>query len=176
MRTVFVIRRLSAIALLLFLGGCVKGTDDLTTWVDHEKHIPGPPLPALPAIKTFENFAYRDQDARDPFAPSEEEKKELAVAQGLQLDPHPKEKLENYPLDGLKMVGTIGAGAGMEALVRDPDGAVNRVHVGNYLGQNSGKVTAISANKIELTELIPDANGNNRSLEHPTSIELGATK
>jgi len=176
MRTHAVIGRIACAGLLLLVGGCVKGTDDLKTWVDHEKHIPGPPLPPLPAIKTFENFPYRDQDARDPFGPSDEEKRELAVAQGLQLDPHPKEKLENYPLDSLKMVGTLGAGAGMEALVKDPDGAVNRVHIGNYLGQNNGKVTAISASRIDLMELVSDGNGNSRSLERPTSIELGATK
>lgn len=174
MRIAFTLGRILAVALLLGLGGCVKGTSDLSAWVDHEKHIPGPPLPPLPAIKTFENFPYRDQDGRDPFSPSEDEKKEIAVAQGLQLDPHPKEKLENYPLDSLKMVGTLGVGAGMEALVKDPDGAVNRVHVGNYLGQNNGKITAISAGRIDLLELISDGNGSNRSLERPTAIELGA--
>ena len=127
----------------------------------------------LPAIRTFENFPYQDQGARDPFAPSDEEKRDVELAQGLQLDPHPKEKLENYALDSLKMVGTLGAGANMEALVKDPDGAVNRVHIGNYLGQNNGKVTAISAGRIDLLELISDGNGNNRSLERPTTIELG---
>ncbi len=176
MRAASAAGRIVCLAMLLLVGGCVKGTDDLRAWVDHEKHIPGPPLPPLPAIKTFENFPYRDQDGRDPFGPSEEEKRELAVAQGLQLDPHPKEKLENYPLDSLKMVGTLGAGGSMEALVKDPDGAVNRVHVGNYLGQNNGKVAAISANRIDLMELVADGNGNNRSLERPMAIELGATK
>ncbi len=168
------IARLLAVSILLILGGCVKGTDDLTKWVETEKHIPGPPLPPLPAIRTFENFPYQDQTGRDPFAPSDEEKRDVALAQGLQLDPHPKEKLENYALDSLKMVGTLGTSNAMEALVKDPDGTVNRVHVGNYLGQNNGKVTAISASKIELTELISDGNGNNRSLERPTTIELGA--
>ena len=166
--------RLAAVSLLLLLGGCVKGTDDLSQWVDKEKHIPGPPLPPLPAIRTFENFPYQDQGGRDPFAASDEEKRDVELAQGLQLDPHPKEKLENYALDSLKMVGTLGDGSKMEALVKDPDGAVNRVHIGNYLGQNNGKVTAISASRIDLTELLSDGNGSNRSLERPTTIELGA--
>ena len=174
MRSAAPVLRLAVVSLLMFVGGCVKGTDDLRVWVDREKHIPGPPLAPLPAIKTFENFAYRDQDGRDPFSPSEEEKQDLAVAQGLQLDPHPKEKLENFPLDSLKMVGTLGTGTGMEALVKDPDGAVNRVHVGNYLGQNNGKITAISASRVDLMELVSDGSGNNRSLERPTAIELGA--
>ena len=61
----------------------------------------------------------------------------------------------------------------MEGLVKDPDGTVNRVHLGNYLGQNNGKITAISDKRIDLVELIPEGNG--RWPEHPTSIELGGS-
>jgi type IV pilus assembly protein PilP len=119
-------------------------------------------------LKTFESFEYRDQTMRDPFGPSKEEN----VAQTVSPDPHAKEKLEDYPLDSLKMVGTVGAGPGLEGLVKDPEGTVNRVHVRNYLGQNNGRVMAIAENRIDLIELIP--NGNGGWMERPASIELGA--
>jgi type IV pilus assembly protein PilP len=159
----------SALALL---AGCAKGDTDLREWVAKEKSQPGGPIAPLPVLKTFESFEYHDQGGRDPFAPSAAERKAEEVAEVAMPDPHPKERLEDYPLDSLKMVGTLNAGKAMEGLVRDPDGTVNRVHLRNYLGQNNGKVTAIGANRIDLVELI--SNGNGGWMERPAAIELSA--
>ena len=156
---------------LLLLAGCVKGDADLRKWVADEKNLPGGPLPPLPVLKTFETFEYQAQGLRDPFAPSPAEQKAEEAEKTALPDPHPKEKLENFPLDSLKMVGTIGAGAGMFGLIRDPEGTVSRVKIGDYLGQNNGKIKAINESGIDLIELI--ANGNGGWLERPTSIELG---
>ena len=82
-----------------------------------------------------------------------------ASGAGMRPDQHPKEPLEQYPLDSLKMVGTIGTGASMEGLIKDTDGVVHRVHVRNYLGQNNGKITAIAENHIDLVELVPNGSG-----------------
>lgn len=175
----FTTGRLALLTAFVALAGCSSGYSDLSDWVAQEKAQPGAPIPPLPVLKTFETFAYSDKDAhdptkiaRDPFAPSAEEQKKAEIAQGEIPDPHPKEKLENYPLDSLKMVGTLGSGGAMEALVKDPDGTVNRVHVRNYLGVNNGKIIAISANRIDLVESISDGNG--RWIDHPAAIELGA--
>lgn len=151
------------------LAGCTSGDADLREWVAREKAQPGGPIPPLPVLKTFESFEYRDQAMRDPFSPSAEEQ---AVAQAVSPDPHPKERLEDFPLDSLKMVGTVGNGPAFQGLVRDPEGTVSRVHVRNYLGQNNGRITAISENRIELVELIP--NGNGGWMERQAMIELGA--
>lgn len=165
--------RLALLLLLtLLISGCIKGTAEVEDWVAREKSQPGAPIPALPVLKTFETFEYHDQGERDPFAPSLSEKKDDAVSEGAVPDPHSKEKLEDFPLDSLKMVGTLGAGATMEGLIKDPDGTVNRVHLRNYLGQNNGKITAINANRIDLVELI--TNGNGGWMERQAAIELGA--
>lgn len=165
--------RVGSLALTVSLAGCLKGQSDLEKFVADEKAAqPKTPLTPIPAPKNFETFTYHPEGRRDPFGPGLKEQKE-AENQGAMPDPHPKEKLENYPLDALKMVGTVGTGANMEALVKDPDGTVNRVHVGNYLGQNNGKVVAISEKQVDLIELIPEGNG--RWPEHPTKIELGGS-
>ncbi|MGH8121336.1 MAG: pilus assembly protein PilP [Rudaea sp.] len=163
---------MSKILLLIALAaltGCTGGDADLREWVAREKAQAGGPIPPLPVLKTFESFEYRDQAMRDPFSPSAEEQN---VAQAVSPDPHPKEKLEDYPLDSLKMVGTVGNGPAFQGLVRDPEGTVSRVHVHNYVGQNNGRITAISENRIELVELIP--NGNGGWMERQATIELGA--
>jgi len=158
-------------AVVALLAGCTGGTEDLQAWVAAEKHKPGPQLEALPVLKTFETFEYKDQDQRDPFGPSLEEQREAASAVGTRPDQHPKEPLEQFPLDSLKMVGTIGAGGGMEGLLKDPDGVIHRVHMHNYAGQNNGKITAIAEDHIDLVELVP--NGSGGWMERQATVALG---
>jgi type IV pilus assembly protein PilP len=160
-----------AIAFAL-LGGCVGGMSDLQDWVAAEKKKPGPPLEPLPVLKTFETFEYKDQDQRDPFGPSLEEQREaLASSSGAGPDQHPKEPLEQFPLDSLKMVGTIGTGSAMEALLKDTDGVVHRVHARNYIGQNNGKITTVAEDHIDVVELVP--NGSGGWMERQATIALG---
>jgi type IV pilus assembly protein PilP len=160
------------VATLVSLSGCISGTGDLQDWVAAEKKKPGPPLEPLPVLKTFETFEYKDQDQRDPFGPSLEEQREAQTAgTGPKIDQHPKEPLEQFPLDSLKMVGTIGTGATMEGLIKDTDGVVHRVHVRNYLGQNNGKITTIAEDHIDLVELVP--NGSGGLMERQATVALG---
>lgn len=160
--------RVAPVALLLLITGCTRGDADLREWVAHEKAQKGSPIPPLPVLKTFETFEYTDQGMRDPFAPSLEE---LGTAtSGPQPDKHPKEPLEAYALDSLRMVGTIGSGASIEGLIKDTEGTIHRVHRGNYLGQNNGKVVSISETQIDLVELVP--NGTGGWMERHATIAL----
>ncbi|MBS0589786.1 MAG: pilus assembly protein PilP [Proteobacteria bacterium] len=172
MRIIAPMRWSMMILSLLLLGGCIKGDADLRKWVADEKNMPGGPLPPLPVLKTFETYEYQAQGLRDPFSPSLAEQKAEEAEKATLPDPHPKEKLENFALDSLKMVGTIGVGPGMFGLIRDPEGTVSRVKVGDYLGQNNGKIKAINEGGIDLVELI--GNGNGGWLERSTSIEIGS--
>jgi type IV pilus assembly protein PilP len=76
-----------------------------------------------------------------------------------------------FALDSLKMVGTVGTGAGMEALVKDPGGVIHRVHRNEYMGQNYGRITDIAEDHIDLVELV--SNGNGGWMERSASIGLG---
>jgi len=165
-------RVLMMAAALALLAGCTGGMSDLQQWVAQEKAKKGPPVPPLPVLKTFETFVYQDQDKRDPFGPSLEEQREAQVgANGPLPDKHPREQLENYPLDSLKMVGTIGIGAAIEGLIKDPDGVIHRVHINNYMGQNNGKITTVAEDHIDLVELIP--NGSGGWMKRQASVALG---
>lgn len=176
MRTVTAIKpvHLAKVSLLiaaaLMLGGCTRGMSDLRDWVAQQKAKRGAPIPPLPVIKTFETFTYSDQDKRDPFSPSQDE---LNVSNGPRPDEgRPRQPLEAFSLDSLKMVGTIGSGTTMEALIKDPGGVIHRVHTNEYMGENYGRVTAISADRVDLVELV--SNGNGGWMERPASIALGA--
>jgi type IV pilus assembly protein PilP len=169
--------RLGRVLLLLgtaiFLSGCTRGMSDLRSWVAQEKAKKGAPIQPLPVIKTFETFKYDDQDRRDPFSPSTAELQTNNAANGPRPDAdRAQQPLEKFALDSLKMVGTLGAGAGMEVLVKDPGGVIHRVHVGEYMGQNYGHITAISDDHVDLVELV--SNGNGGWMERPASIALAA--
>jgi len=152
---------------LALLAGCTRGDAELREWVAREKAQPGAPIAPLPVLKTFETFEYSDQSMRDPFSPSLDE---LPVGSGPQPDKHPKEPLEAYALDSLRMVGSMGAGSALEGLIKDTEGTIHRVHGGNYLGQNNGKIVGITETHIDLVELIP--NGTGGWMERHATIAL----
>ncbi|MFQ5488758.1 MAG: pilus assembly protein PilP, partial [Gammaproteobacteria bacterium] len=70
-----------------------------------------------------------------------------------------KEVLENYPLDTLRLIGSLEYKEEHWGLVKAPDGIIYRVKPNNYLGQNYGKVIQVTENKLVLTEIVPDGLG-----------------
>jgi type IV pilus assembly protein PilP len=166
-----VVHVLLMLGFALILSGCTRGTSDLRDWIAQEKAKKGAPITPLPVIKTFETFKYDDQDKRDPFSPSLAETEPGTSNSGPRPDANrAKEPLEMFSLDSLKMVGTVGAGASTEVLIKDPGGVIHRVHRGEYMGQNYGHVTAISDDHIDLVELV--SNGSGGWMERPASIAL----
>jgi type IV pilus assembly protein PilP len=171
-RPVRVARVLLALATLMLLAGCTRGMSDLKDWVAQEQAKKGAPIPPLPVIKTFETFQYSDQDQRDPFSPSTAELQPTGGSAGPRPDQdRAKQPLEMFALDSLKMVGTVGTGASMEVLIKDPGGVIHRVHKNEYMGQNYGRITAIGDDHIDLVELV--SNGNGGWMERSASIALG---
>ena len=159
---------------LVMAGGCARGitstpgdAPNLESWIADVKARPAPPLDPLPVMQQFETFEYAAQTLRDPFSDAWNN----AEGGGLRPDPdRRKETLEQYPLDSLDMVGTIGTGGGLVALVMAPDRVTHRIRPGAYLGQSDGRVTSVREDKIELVELVPDGAGG--WLERPASIAL----
>ncbi len=159
--------------VVVVLAGCGGGNDEIQKWVAEEKAKKGQPIEKPPQIKEFETFAYtlRAPDDRDPFnIPTSE-----AENQGEGTGPRPdrnrtREPLEAFPLDGLKMVGTLGAAAAPEGLLKDPEGVIRRVKPGDYVGQNYGRITTISESQIELVEIVPNDTGG--WAERQTAIAL----
>lgn len=155
----FAVRSTYLLIAALVLAACSPGRADLEAYVAEVKSRPGPPLEPLPVMQQFETFEYSAHDLRDPFSLPKQAEVSTA-SQGPRPDPdRRKEYLESFPLDGLDMVGTLGAGEDQVALVVDPEAVVHRITVGNYLGQNEGRVTAISETRIDLTELVSDGAG-----------------
>lgn len=162
---------LLAVLIAATATGCTPGRADLERYVADIKAQPPLPLEPLPVMKQFETFEYAAQDLRDPFSnPTEEQ--ETQAGSALRPDPdRRKEPLESFPLDGLDMVGTLGSGSSLVALVMDPDRVIHRITAGNYMGQSDGRVTGVFEDRIELIEL--ESDGGNGWMERKSTVALG---
>ncbi|NCC27843.1 MAG: pilus assembly protein PilP [Gammaproteobacteria bacterium] len=131
---------------------------------------PGPIEP-LPEIQPVDAFIFEPAGRRDPFVMDTQSAAAAKSDNSLAPDPlRPKEELESYPLDSLRMVGTVLQQETRWGLVRTREGLVYRVRVGNYLGMNNGQIVDISDELIRLTEIVSDAPGEWR--ERPATLAL----
>ena len=157
------IRLLSLILTTAFgVVACSSDMDDLDAYINEIKARPGGVIEPLPEIKPYEVFAYQaDLDGlRSPFVPDTPATLAGSGRGGTHPDPdRSREFLERYPLDTMRMVGTLQLGNTNYGLIQDSDGLVHRVVPGNYLGQNDGRIISISESSIELIEIIPDGIG-----------------
>jgi type IV pilus assembly protein PilP len=167
-------KRLLPLLMPLVLFGCAsQDMSDLHGYVDEVKSRPPSGIDPIPEIKQVIGFVYEAKNRRDQFTKQEDETAatEAVLDNGIRPDPNRrKEELESYALDSLRMVGTLEQEEQTWGLVKTSDGTIHRVAPGNYLGQNDGRITQISEEKIELIELVPTGSG---FLEKEAAVALG---
>lgn len=118
-------------------------------------------IPPPPEVKPYEPFVY-DNEANlpDPFKPRKPDRS--AGRPGLNqpdMD-RPKEALEEFPLENLRMVGFIYQNKVGYAVIRAPDGKLHRVKAGNYVGMNFGLIKEVSDTEIVIQETVQDSAGD----------------
>lgn len=162
--------------LAILLTACQGDQDDLSRYISDVKARPATPIPPIPPVRTYTPYVYEGLTGRDPFRQSTSEGSDEVANRNTGNGPRPdlqrtREYLERFELDTLMMVGTFSKESSDWALIRDPDGTVHRVAIGNYLGKNHGKVSSISPDEVELSEFIADGAGG--WLVRDASIALG---
>lgn len=155
------LRQLAGMVLVvLMLSACNQGMDDLVKEIASVKARPADPISPIPPVQTYTPYEYDGQIGRNPFRQSlSEGSDEVREARGDGPRPdfdRARQYLERYELDTLSMVGTFSKEEFYWALVRDPEGIIHRVPVGDYIGKNHGKVVNISNTQLSLSELISD--------------------
>ena len=143
------------------LAACGADMDDLDSYINEVKARPGGRIEPLPEITPYEVFTYvaDAQGIRSPFVPDTPQAAGPAAG-GTSPDPErPAEFLESFPLDTLRMVGTLDINETNYGLVQTSDGLIHRVVPGNYMGQNDGRITDITESEIVLVEIISDGIG-----------------
>ncbi len=161
------------------LAGCSESdVAEVNSWmadVKKDTHVNVVPL-AEP--KTFIPFAYGVREQIDPFDPNKL-LAELARAAASGTNPlrpdatRRREFLETFPVDTMKMVGTIDK-AGVTYGMVQIDRAVYQVKAGTRLGQNFGVVTGVAESAISMKETVQDAGGD--WVERTSKLELQESK
>lgn len=161
-----------AVTMLAGCGG--EEHQDIRKWMDDSSRDLRGKAPPLPELKPFPVVSYSAGNFPDPFSADrvEPEKKEGG---GKKPDfDRPREPLEAYPLESMKYIGLVNKmrGKARHALIL-ADGVVHQAGVGSYLGQNFGRITAVSDNEIVLVETVQDPSGNTTDwVERPKTLQL----
>ena len=174
-------RFISALWCLVVCGGlltaCTAESDDLQQWMAEQRRAIKPRVTPIAEPKKYVPLAYSEGASFDPFSSDK-------LTQALRRETGPanagamlvapelnrrKEPLEAFPLDVMTMVGSLNRAGQRVALVK-VDNLLHQVRVGNYLGQNYGRVNKIDDNEVVLREIVQDAAGE--WIERNTVLQL----
>ncbi|MEN9479764.1 MAG: hypothetical protein RLZZ298_1159 [Pseudomonadota bacterium] len=161
-------KRLTALALCITLGACSSSEhESLRQWMDQNSKDLRPNIQKLPEVKPYQPVPYDTQNLLDPFKSGkiEPESKYKQAGKGSMFQPDFDARemrnsiLEKYPLESLKMIGSLNVNNRSLAVIQVDD-KVKQVKVGEYIGLDFGMVTQISDSEVKLRELIQDSAGD----------------
>jgi type IV pilus assembly protein PilP len=160
-------RLLATVAAGAVLAGCgASGQEEIVQWMRDQRAATKPQVQPIPEPKKFTPQAYTEEGATDPFSNAkltqalkrESSQSSANVALVAPELARRKEPLEAYPLDAMKMVGSLIKEGQPVALLR-VDNLLYQVKPGNYLGQNYGKIVKVGETEVVLREIVQDAAG-----------------
>jgi type IV pilus assembly protein PilP len=154
-----------------------SGQDDLQAWMAEQRAQTKPHIQPIPEPKKFTPQAYTQEGATDPFSKEKltqalkRESGQSTSNAGLVAPElaRRKEPLESYPLDTMKMVGSLIKAGKPVALLR-VENLIYQVRPGNYLGQNYGKIIKVGETEVVLREIVQDAAGE--WIERTATLQL----
>ncbi|MBC3874203.1 pilus assembly protein PilP [Undibacterium flavidum] len=174
-----ILSQIGLILLVTSLSACGdNGLTELKAWMEQVKKETSVKVASVAEPKVFVPVSYSGASLIDPFDPSKLlvvfARLKAANSNGLKPDfDRPKEALEGYALENMKMVGIFDNHKSLQGLVQIGK-AVFPVVVGGYVGQNFGKVISINETRIDLVEIVQDATGE--WTERKASLELQEAK
>ena len=167
-------RTLVVVGVVALTAGCGSETEELQGWMDQQRREVKPSVTPLVPPKKFDPAPYASAQAVEPFSNQKlsvalkQESKQPNSLVAAELNRR-KEPLEFYTLDGMNMVGSVTKQGKPFALLR-VDNLLYQVKVGDYLGQNYGRILKITETEIALREIVQDAAGE--WIERPSTLQL----
>lgn len=169
--------RLTAVAVsaALLLTACgADNFSDLDAFMAEKRARPGGIIAPIPTFQAYDPFAYSATALRSPFD-RPIEVRDITQMQAISAikpdEKRAREFLEQYTFDSLSMVGSLERSGTQWTLVRDPDGGVHRVRLGNFLGRNHGKIVEMTDTYVAVVEIVSDGTADGW-VERPRTIEL----
>ncbi len=169
-----IVRPALAVVALALLAGCGAEQEELTQWMEQQRREVKPNVTPLTPPKKFSPQAYVALNGVEPFSAQKltvalkQEARQPNSLLAAEINRR-KEPLEAYPLDSMRMVGSVNRSGRPYALLR-VDNLLYQVKQGDYLGQNYGKITKISETDVTLREIVQDAAGE--WIERASALQL----
>jgi len=146
--------------LLLLVGCGSEEHQDLRTWMREEAKTMKGKVSPLPEIRAFPVVAYETEAMTSPFSAAKIATREAVADKSPPDRIRPRQPLEAFPIEDLKVVGVIVAGAVPYALIQTPPpNKPKHVRVGEFMGRNFGKITTITTEGVTVRETVKDAGG-----------------
>lgn len=162
-----------ALLFVSVISGCDSRIDAVNQEMANIRNQPPSPIEPAPVFNPVPVFQYSAQQLRSPVLPSSLAN-ELKIMSGKRVYPNfarPQQPLESYALETLSMKGSMKSANGkILALIQTPDGEIEKVQRGSYMGVNQGRIIQITPTRIDLLEIVPD--GRDGYIERPRSLVL----
>jgi type IV pilus assembly protein PilP len=162
------------LVISVFLTACGgEEHQDIKQWMaESAKDLHGRVQP-IPEIKPFPVVSYNAADLLDPFDLRKAQPEKKTSSSGLQPDfDRPREPLEAFPLETLKMVGVVRIKNAFHALVA-ASGVVHQVKSGSHIGLDFGVIASITESEVRIKELVQDPSGQTADwVERPATLQL----
>lgn len=172
------LRLISLVCVAGALAACSdSNTEELQQWMNEQRAQTRPRIQPVSEPKRYVPQPYTQERAIEPFSV-------LKLTQALKresgsgnlnvalVDPElrrRKEALEAFPLDAVALVGSLIKEGQPVALLK-VDNLIYQVRVGNYVGQNYGRINKITETQVNLREIVQDAAGE--WIERPAMLQL----
>jgi type IV pilus assembly protein PilP len=166
------------VLIAVALSACTgEDQEELSSWMQRERNSIKPDVKPIPEPSKFVPYSYGGERFVEPFS-NEKLASILKSGQSLPneksalIEPElnrRKQPLEAFPLDTMKMVGSLNRKGQLVGLVK-VDKLLYQVTRDNYLGQNFGRILKIEENQIVLREIVQDAAGE--WIERPAALQL----
>lgn len=156
-------RLIHLVLVSLLLAGCGgEEFQDLRDFVKNSGADMRGKIPPPPEVKPYEPFVYNnDANLPDPFKPRKPDLRSAGRTGTNQPNfDRPKEALEEFPLESLKMVGYLYQNKVGYAVIRATDGKLHRIKAGNYIGLNFGLVKDVKDTEVIIKEMVQDSAGD----------------
>lgn len=178
MNTVRVVGGCLILSLAMGVAGCADSDqEELSAWMLRERNSIKPDVKPIPEPTKFEPYAYGGERFIEPFSNEKlasilKSGQALPSGQSALIEPElnrRKQPLEAFPLDSMKMVGSLSRNGQLVGLLK-VDALLYQVTPGSYIGQNYGRILKIEENQIVLREIVQDAAGE--WVERPAALQL----
>lgn len=169
------VAELLLMAFVVLLAGCGEGRhDDVRRWMNESSRDLRGKVPPLPELKPFPVVSYDAGDQPDPFNIGRVNPEKKDSGANKPDFERPREPLEGYPLESLNFIGLVTKSrSGTQYALIQVDGVVHQAGLGNYLGQNFGRIIGIRENEVLLVETVQDPTGQSAEwVEREMALQL----